>query len=137
MLGMVSGWVFELVDGLAFVWCSGLTLGGIYYYYIIYYTTLFCSSLLFPLSSSSLPNIPSLSSIPLLIHSILVGTGIHLIIFQTHLLLFSFLPLLFYFPFLFFSPLPPNPLQIYSPSQPFYTCRYLHILIYILSSPTI
>ena len=40
-------------------------------------------------------------------------------------------PLLLFFP----SSLPPNPLLFFSflPSQPFYTCRDLHILIYIQS----
>jgi hypothetical protein len=97
---------------------------------------LFPSSLPIFYSSSSLPNHPNIP----LIHSILVGTYIYLFIFQTHLS--SSHPVsvrnTHHLPF----PLP-NLLSIFcsphhtSTSHSFYTCRYLHILIYIPSSSSL
>jgi hypothetical protein len=125
-----QNWCFELVEGyLAFVWCSVLYLilyiisyTIIHYYYyitiisytiiihILYYTLLFCSSSIFLFSSSSILPTPFLLSLPLQI--LPSHPNIHL---PSILLPSSLLPI-----------------QSSSSQYSFYTCRYLHILIYIL-----
>jgi hypothetical protein len=111
------------------------------HYYIILYNILLFHLSPSNLSSSILPFQSIFSSVPIpynpllffssllyppLIHSILVGTYIYLFIFNQDIYLFSF-------PF-FCSIFPSSSFQ---PAHSFYTCRYLHILIYIPSTPII
>jgi hypothetical protein len=124
-----------------------LTLGVIYYYYILYYYTYTIIIYIYYSQYSFLPLLfyspSSLSSAPSNIHSILVGTYIYLFILS-----YTIIILLYTFYLILYSPILLIYLQFCSPSllplsllllqtQPsqysFYTCRYLHILIYIQS----
>ena len=122
----VSSGVVLLVCVYVLRWCServgDLTLGVILYtiLYIYYYYTILFSSDLY---SSSIP-----SFLP-----------IYLLFYSSFIL---FLPILFYPSPSILLPFPISIILICSPPNPllysFYTCRYLHILIYIPdSSPTI
>ena len=75
----------------------------IYYYYILYYTLLYYTIISYTILSSLLPH-----------------------------LLFLFHSILIFLPFPLSSPILSLPI-LFSSQYSFYTCRYLHILIYIQS----
>ena len=127
-------WCSVLVDG---VLCSELVLTlGVYCYYIIYYTIIHILLYLILYSPSS--------SLPIFYSSSLFHSPLLFILLDPYLLFFlfsSYLPLspssLLFFSLpsqslIFLLPLIPIFILILPPHS-FYTCRYLHILIYIQS----
>ena len=133
-------------DGSLLVFWAGVDVRCyiILYYYILYYTLLlFCSIPLLPIFSSS-PSSISLIPNPLPLISILLLSHLLLFLFSWSISSSVLSSHLFHLLFFLSIPLPPLPLLLFSsplpisslihPSQySFYTCRWLVILIYILS----